>query len=171
MGSALQPCHSPRTRHGHLQKLGNVRTFESIAQLASTCAHPPGSHAAIAPAKVGDKFLSELTAEYPQSRASSMADIFAPFVSNQGWQNASIADFANLVPETYVPRRMCLCDGAGMQSSAGHTFPQRNTFSRSPKSGGKHCKKQGQQSRQCNTCGTRSPTIHSAQNCKNVCQS
>ena len=97
-------------------------TFESIAQLASTCQHPPGSHRCIAGAKVGNKYLSELTAEYPESLAHSMADIFAPFVTSQGRQNASVADFANLLPETYVPQRLTLCDGAGMNSNADRAF-------------------------------------------------
>ena len=78
---------------------------ESIAQLASTCQHPPGS---------------------PESLTNSMANIFAPFVTAQGKQNASVADFANLLPETYVPHRMPLCDGAGMSSHADHTFAKRS---------------------------------------------
>ena len=101
-------------------------TFESVAQLASTCQHPPGSHQCVAGAKVGDKFLSELTAEYPESLAHSMASIFAPFVAAQGKQNASIADFANLLPETYVPHRVTLCDGAGMNSHADRTFAKHS---------------------------------------------
>ena len=101
-------------------------TFESIAQLACTCSHPPGSHTCIAGARVGDKYLSKLTITYPPSLASRITNIFAPFVNNQGWQNASIADLANLLPQTYVPGRMKLCDGAGMQSNADHTFPRRS---------------------------------------------
>ena len=76
--------------------------------------------------QVGHKFLSELTAEYPESLAHSMASIFAPFVTAQGKQNASIADFADLLPETYVPHRMTLCDGAGMNSHADHTFAKQS---------------------------------------------
>ena len=101
-------------------------SFESIAKLACVCTHPLGSHTCIAGARLGDKYLSELTAEYPPSLAASMADTVAPFVSSQGWRNASIADFANLLPETYVAGRMKLCDGAGVQSSADRIFPQRS---------------------------------------------
>ena len=104
--SALQPCRCLRARPRHIQELGHE------------------SHQRIAGAKVGDKFLSELTAEYPESLACSMADIFAPFVTAQGKQIASIADFANLLPETYVPQR--LCDGAGANSYADHTFAKQS---------------------------------------------
>ena len=81
-------------------------SFESIAQLASTCNHPPESHSTIAGKKVGDKYLSELTAEYPPSLAQGLAQLFLPYVTCQGIQNASIADFADMLPETYVPRRL-----------------------------------------------------------------
>ena len=64
-------------------------SFESIAQLASVCTHPAGSHSTIAGARHGDKYVSELTAEYPPSLAHGMAKLFAPCATNQGWQNAS----------------------------------------------------------------------------------
>ena len=55
-----------------------------------------------------------------------MASVFAPFVTAQGKQNASIADFADLLPETYVPHRVTFCDGAGMNSHADHTFAKQS---------------------------------------------
>ena len=72
-------------------------SFGSIAQLASVCTHPPGSHSTIAGARTGDKYISELTAEYTPSLARSMAPLFAPYATSQGWLNASIADFADLL--------------------------------------------------------------------------
>ena len=79
-------------------------SFESIAQLASACNHQTGSRSAIAGKKVGGKYLSELTAEYPPSLAQALAQLFLAYVTCHGIQNASIADFANMLPETYVPR-------------------------------------------------------------------
>ena len=96
------------------------------ARIARTCTHPPGSHSTIAGKKVGDRYLSELTAEYPSSLAHSLAQLFLPYVTSQGMQNASIADFADMIPETYVPRRLRVCDGAGMNSTADHTFPAQS---------------------------------------------
>ena len=46
-------------------------TFESIAQLASTCQHPPGSHRCIAGAKVGNKYSATFTKTHGQSKHSS----------------------------------------------------------------------------------------------------
>ena len=50
-------------------------SFESIASLASVCAHPPGAHQSIAGKQLHGKFVSELTAEYPSSLAAQL-----PFV-------------------------------------------------------------------------------------------
>ena len=92
--------------------------------MASTCKHPPGTHQCIANVKIDGKYPSELTAEYPLPLAQGLATIFAPFLTQKGWSNASITDFSDLLPETYAPQRMRLCDGAGMNSTADHTFPK-----------------------------------------------
>ena len=107
VGSALQPFSSVLARREYLYKSWAMcASFESIAQLASTCNHPPGSPSTIAGKKVGDKYLSELAAEYPPSLAQGLAQLFLPYVTRHSIQNASIADFANMLPETYVPRRL-----------------------------------------------------------------
>ena len=74
--------------------------------------------------QVDGKFLSELTAEYPSSLASSLAALMRPFVSSAGRQNVSLSDFAQLLTEDFVPRRLRLVDGAGMNSTADHTIPK-----------------------------------------------
>ena len=104
-------------------------SFQSIASIASICSHAPGSHKCIANAKVNGKYLSELTAEYPHFLAQQLANLFHPFLTTQGWSNASIADFANLLPESYVPNRLRLCDGAGLHSNADHSFPGTSSMS------------------------------------------
>ena len=99
-------------------------SFESIASLASVCKHPPGTHQSIAGKQVDGKFLSELTAEYPSSLASSLAALMRPFISSIGRQNVSLSDFAQLLTKDFVPRRLRLVDGAGMNSTADHTIPK-----------------------------------------------
>ena len=96
-------------------------SFESIASLASTCAHPPGTHQSIAGRQLRGKFVSELTTEYPASLAAALAQLMRPFVSANNHQNVPLSDFADLLTEDFVPRRMNLVDGAGMNSAADHT--------------------------------------------------
>ena len=72
------------------------------------------------------KFLSEPTAEYPSSLAAALAELMRPFVTSTSRQNFALSDFANLLTEDFVPRRMKIVDGAGMNSTADHTAPQRH---------------------------------------------
>ena len=69
------------------------------------------------------QYLSALTAEYPPSLARSLAELLLPFVSQQGHCSASISDFADFITEDFVPRRLKLCDGAGLNSTADHSTP------------------------------------------------
>ena len=98
-------------------------SFPSIAALACTCAHPPGSHRPIANVRVNDVYLSTLTAEYPRSLARQLAALMAPFCSSLGRKRAPLSHFSNLLPETVVHRRPPVCDGAGMNSSADASNP------------------------------------------------
>ena len=91
-------------------------SFESIAQLASTCAHLPGSHSTIAGKKVGDKYLSELTAEYPPSLAQSTAQLLS-LRHRARPAKCQHRRFCKPVARN-IPRRLGLCDGAGMNSTA-----------------------------------------------------
>ena len=98
-------------------------SFESIASLASVCTHSPGTHRSIAGKQLHGKVVSELTAEYPSSLAAQLAHLMRPFVSSNNHQNAPLSDFADFLTEDFVPRRMKLVDGAGMNSTADHTTP------------------------------------------------
>ena len=93
-------------------------SFQSIAQLACACKHAPGSRQSIAGVQVQGQYLSSLTAEYPPSLASSLAQLMLPFVSQHGHCSASVLDFADFITEDFVPRRLRLCDGAGLNSTA-----------------------------------------------------
>ena len=48
---------------------------------------------------MGGQYVSSLTAEYPESLATALAERMAPFVSSIGHRNAPISHFANLLPE------------------------------------------------------------------------
>ena len=99
-------------------------SFQRIAQLACTCQHTPGSHQSIAGVQVDGQYLSALTAEYPPSLAKSLAKLTLPFVSQQGHYSASISDFTDFITEDFVPCRLKLCDGAGLNSTADHSTPK-----------------------------------------------
>ena len=101
-------------------------SFPSVASLACTCTHPPGQHQSIANVKVSGSYLSAHTAEYPASLAKQLASLMAPFCSSFGHSLASLSSFSNLLPEPTVHRRPPVCDGAGMNSSADHSFPAEN---------------------------------------------
>ena len=80
-----------------------------------------GTHKSIAGAQSNGIFLSQLTAEYPASLARQLAAWMARYTTSLGFQNCSISDFAQFLPETYVPRRPRLCNGAGLNSTGDHT--------------------------------------------------
>ena len=90
-------------------------TFQSIASLACTCGHAPGTHQSIAGVQVDGKFLSSLTAEYPPSLASAPAALIIPFTTSQGH---------DLLPEDFVPRRLRLCDGGACTAMQTTAFPE-----------------------------------------------
>ena len=48
-----------------------------------------------------------------------------PLVSSTSKQSFALSDFAQLLTEDFVPRRLKLVDGAGMNSTADHTRPKR----------------------------------------------
>ena len=99
-------------------------SFQEISSIACTCKHPIGSHKSIAGAKQDGVYLSQLTAEYPSSLAQQLAACMAKYTTRLGHQNADISDFAQFLPEEYVPRRPRLCDGAGLNSTADFTHPE-----------------------------------------------
>ena len=52
-----------------------------------------------------------------------------PFVSQHGHRSASISsDFADFITEDFVPRRLRLCDGAGLNSTADHSTPKAGSL-------------------------------------------
>ena len=106
-------------------------SFEESSRLACTCKRPVGTRESIAGAMSGGAFLlSQLTAEYPASLAQQLASCVARYPSSLGFQNADISDFAQFLPEEYLPRRPRLCDGAGVRSAADHTHATRSVLDR-----------------------------------------
>ena len=126
VGSALQPCRSMFAWHGYLQELGTL----CLVPEHSSAGKQLQPRTRVAPVHSQCKSQRQIPqrTEYPASLSQAMADLFAPYLTQQGWCNASIADFANLTPETYVPHWLRLCDGAGMHSTADHSIPSTGTL-------------------------------------------
>ena len=103
-------------------------SLQSIARLAIPCNHAPGRDQSIAGVQVDGQSFSALTAEYPPSLASALAELMMPFVTQNGHISSSISDFADLLTEDFVPRRLRLCDGAGLHSTADHINTKANSM-------------------------------------------
>ena len=52
----------------------------------------------------------------------------APFTTNHGHRQVSVASFANLLPGPCIHRRPAVCDGAGLNSTAGHSNARYSTM-------------------------------------------
>ena len=94
---------------------------------ASNCTHPAGSHKSIAGLKQGGTYISTLTAEYPASLAKALATLMQPFCTSTGKHAVRISEFANLLPEPVVHRRLPVCDGAGLRSTADPTNSSKSS--------------------------------------------
>ena len=96
------------------------------AKLAATCNHNAGSHANLSNKWNADgKFLSFGSSEYPPSLAAQIAQVARPFLDMSCKPAHSFSDIADLLPEEFVPRRLPLCDGAGLRSTADHSGPAK----------------------------------------------
>ena len=102
--------------------------FASIASLAPTCNHPPGSHQVIAGLRQDGQYISSLTAEYLPPMAKKLVACLLPYVSKKRHGKVPSSDFADLLTKTYIHRRPAACDGAGMNSAADHTNPKSSTL-------------------------------------------
>ena len=79
---SIAACSYGKDWHKHWML---ASTYPEVAQLASECSHPPGTHQQIAGAlSESGQFLSRDTAEYPEALATKFGQVIKPLLTTQG---------------------------------------------------------------------------------------